>query len=104
MLAHLVAAAIVLRGPATAEHGRALTAERRTEAFRRALARRRQNLTFTRVKGLALDVRAWDRPGPWRVRQVRFASSPGVTPVHPRPWREQFVTPGNARYSSNLSW
>jgi hypothetical protein len=35
--AHLVAATIILRGPATAEQARELMAERRAEAFRRAV-------------------------------------------------------------------
>ena len=37
--AHLVAATIILRGPVTAEQARELMAERRAEAFRRALER-----------------------------------------------------------------
>jgi hypothetical protein len=36
--AHLIAASLLLRGPSTGEEARALMAERRTEAFRRAAA------------------------------------------------------------------
>ncbi len=82
--AHLVAATIILRGPTTAERARALRPSVEPRFSAASLRRQKLNSRYDPSSSALRGLRAGTRRGPWRVRWVHIAPSPGVTPVHSR--------------------